>query len=115
RAVQASSYRRGFYAVPTIAPAAIGASLCVGGLCVSPNLTDAEIAASGAKCPASGGGAANQFIGRDRLHKVVAAGHALVPADAVINISNIQQLSGLTPQQYADAASAAVVKAAGFF
>jgi len=33
----------------------------------------------------------------------------------VINISNIQQLSGLTPQQYADAASAAVGKAAGFF
>jgi len=115
RVVQPFSYPRGFYGVPTIAPAAIGASLFVGGLCVSPNLTDAEIAASGAKCPASGGGAANQFIGRDRLNKVVAAGHALVPADAVINISNIQQLSGLTPQQYADAASAAVGKAAGFF
>jgi len=115
RVVQPFSYPRGFYGVPTIAPAAIGASLFVGGLCVSPNLTDAEIAASGAKCPAFGGGAANQFIGRDRLNKVVAAGHALVPADAVINISNIQQLSGLTPQQYADAASAAVGKAAGFF
>ena len=47
RVVQPFSYPRGFYGVPTIAPAAIGASLFVGGLCVSPNLTDAEIAASG--------------------------------------------------------------------
>src|SRR6266478_6915494 len=108
RVVQPFSYPRGFYGVPTIAPAAIGASLFVGGLCVSPNLTDAEIAASGAKCPASGGGAANQFIGRDRLNKVVAGGHSLIPADAVINIANIQSLSGLSPQQYADAASVAV-------
>ncbi|HYK20897.1 MAG TPA: TonB-dependent receptor [Pyrinomonadaceae bacterium] len=115
RVVQPFSYPRGFYGVPTIAPAAIGASLFVGGLCVSPNLTDAEIAASGAKCPAFGGGPANQFIGRDRLNRVVASGHALIPADAVINISNIQQLSGLTPQQYADAASVAVGKAPGFF
>ncbi|HEY8224086.1 MAG TPA: TonB-dependent receptor, partial [Pyrinomonadaceae bacterium] len=115
RVVQPFSYPRGFYGVPTIAPAAIGASLFVGGLCVSPNLTDAEIAAQGARCPAFGGGPANQFIGRDRLNKVVAAGHALIPADSVINISNIQQLSGLTPQQYADQASLAVGKAPGFF
>jgi hypothetical protein len=115
RVVQPFSYPRGFYGVPTIGPAAIGASLFVGGLCVSPNLTDAEIAAAGAKCPAFGGGAANQFIGRDRLNRVVAPGHALIPADAVINISNVQQLSGLTPQQYADQASVAVGKAPGFF
>src|SRR5256714_10697766 len=115
RVVQPFSYPRGFYGIPTIAPAAIGASLFAGGLCVSPNLTDAEIIASGAKCPAFGGGAANQFIGRDRLNRVVAPGHVLIPADAVINISNIQQLSGLTPQQYADAASVAVGKAPGFF
>ena len=115
RVVQPFSYPRGFYGVPTIAPAAIGASLFVGGLCVSPNLTDAEIAASGARCPASGGGQANQFIGRDRLNRVVAAGQPLIPADAIINISNIQSLSGLSPQQYADAASVAVGKAPGFF
>jgi hypothetical protein len=46
---------------------------------------------------------------------VVAGGHALIPADSVINISNVQNLSGLSPQQYADAASLAVGKAAGFF
>ncbi|PYS56636.1 MAG: hypothetical protein DMF74_28115, partial [Acidobacteria bacterium] len=33
----------------------------------------------------------------------------------MINIANIQSLSGLSPQQYADAASVAVGKAAGFF
>jgi hypothetical protein len=115
RVVQPFSFPRGFYGNPSIAVAAIDASLFPGGLCVSPNLTDAEITASGAKCPAFGGGAANQFIGRDRLNRVVAAGHALIPADSVINITNIQALSGLTPQQYADQASTAVGKAPGFF
>jgi hypothetical protein len=80
------------------------------GLCVSPDMTDAQIAASGAPCPFGG-----PFIGRDRLNKVVAAGHALIPANSVINVSNVQALSGLTPEQYAAAASAAVGKPAGFF
>jgi hypothetical protein len=116
RVVQPFSFPRGFYGVPTLAVAAIDASLFPGGLCVSPNLTDAQIIAAPAACPATlSGGVPQLFIGIDRLNKVVAAGHALIPADAVINISNIQQLSGLTPQQYADAASVAVGKAPGFF
>jgi Carboxypeptidase regulatory-like domain/TonB dependent receptor/TonB-dependent Receptor Plug Domain len=116
RVVQPFSFPRGFYGVPTLAVAAIDASLFPGGLCVSPNLTDAQIIAGNVACPASfAGGIPQLFIGFDRLNKVVAAGHALIPANSVINISNIQTLSGLTPQQYADAASAAVGKAAGFF
>jgi hypothetical protein len=111
RVVQPFSYPRGFFGVPTIAPAAINASLFPGGLCVSTNLTDAQISSGNVACPFSPG----LFIGIDRLNKVVAPGHALIPANAVINITNIQQLSGLTPQQYADAASAAVGKAPGFF
>ncbi|HXQ71250.1 MAG TPA: TonB-dependent receptor [Pyrinomonadaceae bacterium] len=111
RVVQPFSYPRGFFGVPTIAPAAINASLFPGGLCVSTSLTDAQIAAGNVACPFSPG----LFIGIDRLNKVVASGHALIPANAVINISNIQQLSGLTPQQYADQASIAVGKAPGFF
>jgi Carboxypeptidase regulatory-like domain/TonB-dependent Receptor Plug Domain/TonB dependent receptor len=111
RVVQPFSYPRGFFGVPTIAPAAINASLFPGGLCVSTNLTDAQIAAGNVACPFSPG----LFIGIDRLNKVVAPGHALIPANAVINISNIQQLSGLTPQQFADQASTAVGKAPGFF
>lgn len=111
RVVQPFSYPRGFYGVPTLAPAAINASLFPGGLCVSPNLTDAQITASNAACPFSPG----LFIGIDRLNKVVAGGHALIPAGTVINISNIQTLSGLSPDQYLLQASAAVGKAPGFF
>ena len=116
RVVQPFSFPRGFFGVPTLAVAAIDASLFPGGLCVSPNLTDAQITASNVACPGSlSGGVPQLFIGIDRLNRVVAPGHALIPANAVINIANIQQLSGLNPQQYADAASAAVGKAAGFF
>lgn len=116
RVVQPFSFPRGFFGVPTLAVAAIDASLFPGGLCVSPNLTDAQITAGNVACPASfAGGIPQLFIGIDRLNKVVAAGHALIPANAVINIANIQQLSGLNPQQYADAASVAVGKAPGFF
>ncbi len=111
RIVQPFSFPRGFYGNPSIAAAAIDASLFPGGLCASSSLTDAQIVAGNVACPFSPG----LYIGIDRLNKVVATGHALIPANAVINITNIQSLSGLTPQQYADQASAAVGKAAGFF
>ena len=111
RVVQPFSYPRGFFGVPTLAPAAINASLFPGGLCVSPNLTDAQIAAGNVACPFSPG----LFIGIDRLNRVVAPGHAQIPANSVINISNIQALSGLTPDQYLTQAAAAVGKAPGFF
>jgi outer membrane receptor protein involved in Fe transport len=105
RVVQPFSYPRGFYGLPTFAP-------ILAGLCISPNLTDAQIAAGGATCPF---GAALPFIGRDRLNRVVASGHALIPADAVINLSNVQALTGLTPDQYAAQASVAVGRPEGFF
>ncbi len=115
RAVQPFSYPRGFYGNPSIAATAIGASLFPGGFCVSSSLTDAQIQAGNLTCPAFGGGAANQFIGIDRLNRVVAPGHAFIPANAVINISNIQQLTGLTPDQYLVQAAQAIGKAPGFF
>jgi hypothetical protein len=74
-------------------------------------LTDAQITAGNVACPFSPG----LFIGIDRLNGVVAPGHALIPANAVINLSNIQALSGLTPDQYLAAAATAVGKAPGFF
>jgi hypothetical protein len=111
RVVQPFSYPRGFYGVPTLAPAAINASLFPGGLCVSPNLTDAQITAGNVACPFSPG----LFIGIDRLNRVVAPGHALIPANAVINITNVQALSGLSPDQYLTQASIAVGKTPGFF
>ena len=111
RVVQPFSYPRGFFGVPSLAPAAINASLFPGGLCVSPNLTDAQITAGNVACPFSPG----LFIGIDRLNRVVAPGHAFIPANSVINLSNIQSLSGLTPDQYLLQAAAAVGKAPGFF
>ena len=111
RVIQPFSYPRGFYGVPSLAPAAINASLFPGGLCISPNLTDAQITASNVACPFSPG----LFIGIDRLNRVVAPGHGFIPANSVINLSNIQSLSGLTPEQYLQQAAAAVGKAPGFF
>lgn len=111
RVVQPFSYPRGFFGVPSLAPAVINSTLFPGGLCVSPNLTDAQIAAGNVACPFSPG----LFIGIDRLNNVVSGGHAPIPANSVINISNIQQLSGLTPEQYLIQAAAAVGKAPGFF
>jgi len=104
RQVQPLSYPRGFYGIPTIAPVLVG-------LCLSPTMTDAQIAASGAGCPFG----PLPFIGVDRLNRVVAQGHAPIPANAVINISNIEMLSGLSPQEYADRASQAIGLPAGFF
>ena len=112
RVVQPFSYPRGFYGNPSLAPAAINASLFPGGLCVLPNLTDAQITAGNVACPVS---LTNLPIGIDRLNRVVAAGHAQIPANSVINLSNIQSLSGLTPDQYLAQAAAAVGKANGFF
>jgi hypothetical protein len=55
------------------------------------------------------------MIGVDRLNRVVASGHAPVPANAVINVSNVQALTGLTPDQYAAQASAAIGQPSGYF
>jgi hypothetical protein len=113
RVVQPFSYPRGFYGVPTLVVALINGSLFPpNGLCISTSLTDAQIAASGARCPV---GASQPYVGIDRLNRVVAPGHAPIPANAVINVSNVQALTGLTPDQYAAQASAAVGRPAGFF
>jgi hypothetical protein len=111
RVVQPFSYPRGFFGVPTLVVALVNASLFPpDGLCVSPNLTDAQITASGARCPFGG-----PLLGIDRINRVVAPGRSPIPANSVINVSNVEQLSGLTPDQFANAASAAVGKPAGFF
>lgn len=113
RVVQPFSYPRGFYGVPSLVVALINGSLFPpNGLCVSTNLTDAQIAATGATCPV---GASQPYVGIDRLNRVVAAGHAPIPANSVIDLTNVQSLTGLTPDQYAAQASAAVGRPAGFF
>ncbi|HWZ44367.1 MAG TPA: TonB-dependent receptor [Candidatus Saccharimonadales bacterium] len=101
---QTISYPRLFYGDPTTLSQ-------FNGLCPSPVLTDAQIQSSGAACPVP----SLPFFGVDHLNGVVATGHVPVPPNTVVSQDNIQALTGLTPQQFADAASAAVGKQPGYF
>ncbi len=109
-------FPRGFYGSPSFV-SSIGllvnfpGSPCLSNAFVG-NLTDAQITALGLTCPLN---PALPFIGVDRLNRVVAAGRAPIPANAVINVSNVQALTGLTPDQYAAQASAAIGQPAGYF
>jgi hypothetical protein len=76
------------------------------------NLTDAQIAAGSVRCPVNPAAA---FIGVDRLNNVVAPGRSPIPANTVVTVDNVQNLTGLTPQQYADQASAAIGQSQGYF
>ncbi|HEX6125693.1 MAG TPA: TonB-dependent receptor [Pyrinomonadaceae bacterium] len=103
-------FPRGLYGSPSYV-ASLARAVGLPGFCASNHLTDAQIAAGGVVCPTGGG----PIIGVDRLNNVVAPGHAPIPANAVINISNIQALSGLTPDQYLAQAAAAVGQPNGYF
>ena len=114
RLAQLLLFPRGLYGSPSFVSSL---ALLVGlpGGCFSNaligNLTDAQIAASKATCPFTGG----PLIGVDRLNNAVALGHAPIPADTVITVSNVQALTGLTPDQYAAQASAAIGQPTGYF
>jgi Carboxypeptidase regulatory-like domain/TonB dependent receptor/TonB-dependent Receptor Plug Domain len=99
------SFPRLFYGDPSIVP-------LLGGLCLPPDLTDAQIAASGSACTDIPG---QQLYGIDHLDSVVAPGHAPLPPNSIVTHDDVSSLTGLTPQQYADAASAAVGQPSGFF
>jgi Carboxypeptidase regulatory-like domain/TonB dependent receptor/TonB-dependent Receptor Plug Domain len=99
------SFPRLFYGDPSVIP-------FLGGLCLSPDQTDAQIAASGATCPAD---PSQQFYGIDHLNGVVAPGHASLPSNTIITRDSVTTLTGLTPQQFVDSASAKVGQPAGFF
>ena len=110
RVVQSLYFPRGFYGSPSFI-ASLARAVGLPGVCASNVLTDAQITAGGVTCPPGGG----PIVGVDRLNSVVAAGHAPIPANAVINISNIQALSGLTPTQYLTQAAAAIGQPNGYF
>jgi hypothetical protein len=101
---QTVSFPRLFYGDPTSLPRLFG-------LCLSPVLTDAQIAATAATCPTPG----LPLFGVDHLNPVVASGFAPIPDNSVVSEDNVLVLTGLDPQQFADAASAAVGKPPGFF
>jgi len=101
---QTISFPRLFYGNPTLVPV-------LGGICPSSTLTDAQVQAAHPVCPVGGA----PVLGIDHLNSVVAPGHSPIPGNAAVNLANITALSGLTPQQFADAASAAVAEPPGFF
>lgn len=79
-------------------------------VCVSNAMTEAQVQASGATCP---NGLGTTLYGIDYLNNVVAPGHAPIPANTVVNMGNIQQLTGFTPDQFLAAADAAVANLDG--
>ncbi len=99
-AAQDLLFPRGLYGSPGFF-SSIGLLLLGSGPCFANawnnNLTDAQITAQGLTCTLS---PSLPMIGVDRLNRVVAAGHAPIPANAVITVNNIQSLSGLAPDQY---------------
>jgi hypothetical protein len=103
---QPLSFPRLFYGVPTIAPALFG-------LCLSPTQTDAQIA--GQSCPYPFDPPGTPYFGVDHLNNVVATGHAAIPDNSVVNMGNIQQLSGLSPSAYLAAADTATGKPANYW
>jgi len=109
------SFPRLFYGDPSTL-SILFASLGLPVPCASANLTDAQIQSMGTKCSAKFPNGTNQpLYGFDHLNSVVAPGHAPVPANAAINLNNVQALTGFTPQQFADAVSASVGAAPGAF
>ncbi|HUI51126.1 MAG TPA: TonB-dependent receptor [Terriglobales bacterium] len=106
RSIQPLSYPRLFFGVPTIAPALFG-------LCLSPTLTDAQIAQQGLSCPFPFF-PGSPLYGVDHLNNIVAPGHAPIPSNAVVNEGNIQQLSGLDPTTYLNDASLAIGQQPGY-
>ena len=110
RVVQSLYFPRGFYGSPSYI-ASLARAVGLPGPCISNHLTDAQITAGGVVCPTGGG----PIVGVDRLNNVVAPGRPPIPANSVINIGNVQGLTGLTPAQYLIQAAAAIGQPAGYF
>jgi hypothetical protein len=79
-------------------------------VCVANNQTEAQVTGTGATCP---NGLGTTLYGIDYLNNVVATGHAPIPANSLVNMSNIQQVSGYTPAQFLTAADTAVANLPG--
>src|SRR5580700_8104472 len=103
------SFPRLFYGNPTTLTS-IFQTLGRPTVCVANVLTQAQVTAMGATCP---NGTGSTLYGIDYLNSVVAPGHAPIPANALVNMGNIQQLSGFTPDQFLAAADAAIANMAG--
>src|SRR5215471_18893209 len=110
RESQPLSFPRLFYGTPTIAPALFG-------LCLSQTRTDAQLTTQPDFCIPPGAfgptfpGLPSQF-GVDHLNNL---GPTAIPANTPVNMSNVQQLSGLSPDAFLTAADAAIGAPPGFW
>ena len=107
------SFPRLFYGNPTILTAYFQ-TLGRPTVCVAHSQTDAQI--GGAPCPNPFPPPATigtTYYGIDHLNSVVAPGHAPIPANSVVNMGNVQQLTGFTPDQFLQATDAAIANFAG--
>ena len=100
---QPLSFPRLFYGVPTLAPDLFG-------LCLSPTQTDAQIANQ--PCPYGIISPAPPYLGVDHLNKI---GPTPIPANVPVNMSNVQQLSGLSPSAFLAAADTATSMPSNFW
>jgi hypothetical protein len=110
RESQPLSFPRLFYGVPTIAPALFG-------LCLSQTRTDAQLMTQPDFCIPPNAfftgfpGEPSQF-GVDHLNNI---GTTPIPANSVVNMGNVQQLSGLSPSAFLTAADAAIGAPSNFW
>src|SRR3984885_9542368 len=103
------SFPRLFYGNPTTLTS-IFQTLGRPTVCVSNSMTEAQVKAGGLTCP---NGLGTTLYGIDYLNGVVAPGHAPIPANSLVNESNIQSVSGYTPDQFLAAADAAIANLTG--
>jgi outer membrane receptor for ferrienterochelin and colicin len=103
------SFPRLFYGNPTTLPS-LFQTLGRPTVCVANVMTEAQVQAAGATCP---NGLGTTLYGIDYLNSIVSPGHAPIPANTIVNMANIQQLTGYTPDQFLAAADAAVANLAG--
>jgi Carboxypeptidase regulatory-like domain/TonB-dependent Receptor Plug Domain/TonB dependent receptor len=100
------SFPRLFYGNPTTLTS-IFQTLGRPTVCVSNAQTEAQVKAANASCP---NGLGTTLYGIDYLNNI---GTTPIPANTAVNMSNVQQLSGLTPDQFLAAADVAVANLAG--
>lgn len=86
--IQDLSYPQGFYNTTSIVPFLVG-------LCVNPLATQAQV--EGTPCPF---GLPTPHFGTDVFNQIVAPGRGPIPPETVITIDNVQDLSGLSPDEY---------------
>ena len=103
RLIQPLSYPQLFENVTTSIPVVFG-------VCINPVLTNAQIAASGAPCPFG----PLPHYGRDHLSNLVAPGRSPIAPETVVTIDNVQQLTGLTPDEYLARVTGSVPLLPGF-